>query len=165
MTATLNAILNISKRSWQSGITLILQRQCLSFKQFNISSRSSNISPKYCQTRVAILVNTKPLINKRHANILSVNENLSLTRVHLKKKRAYLTLSRQSYRLFTFHFVLDTVLYMGTTRNVIGDSCLLISVSHFHWVLLELAKCLWFLKVWISRSLVEGVTETIWMAF
>ena len=41
----------------------------------------------------------------------------------------------------------------------------LMNTRSFHWVLWELAKWWWFLKVWASLALFDGIIETILMAF
>ena len=47
---------------------------------------------------------------------------------------------------------------MHDTLSVMNTRC-------FHWVLWELSKWWWFLKVWASLALFDGIIETISMAF
>ena len=101
--------------------------------------------------------------------ILSINEKLPLIRVHLTQEHIWIFMDRELPSV-QLSFLLSTVLWIGTTENGVHrtwmhDTLSLMNTTCFHWVLLELAKWWWFLKVWASLALFDWIIETILMAF
>ena len=101
--------------------------------------------------------------------ILSINEKLPLTRVHLTQEHIWIFLDRElpSVQLL---FLWCTVLWIGTTENGVRhtwmhDTLSLMNTRCFYWILWELAKWRWFLKVWAAHALFDGIIKTISMAF
>ena len=101
--------------------------------------------------------------------ILSINEKLPLTRVHLTQEHTWIFLDRELPSV-QLSVLWCSVLWIGTTENRVRhkwmhDTRSLMNIRCFHWVLWELAKWRWFLKVWASLALFDGIIETISMAF
>ena len=101
--------------------------------------------------------------------IVSINEKLPMTRVHLTQEQIWIFLDRELPSV-QLSFLWYTVLWIGTTENGVRhtwmhDALSLMNTRYFHWVLWELAKWWWFLKVWTSLALFDGIIETISMAF
>ena len=102
-------------------------------------------------------------------HILSINEKLPLTRVHLTQEHIWIFLDK-ALPSVQLSFLWCTVLWIGTTENGVRhtwmhDTLSLMNSRCLHWVLWELAKWWWFLKVWTSLALFDGIIETISMAF
>ena len=108
----------------------------------------------------------KPLLT---VDILSINEKLPLTRVHLTQEHIWMFLDRELPSV-QFSFLWCTVLCIDTTENGVRhtwmhDTLSLMNTRCFHWVLWELANWWWLLNVWASLALFDGIIETISMAF
>ena len=106
---------------------------------------------------------------KQHLYILSINEKLPPTRVHLTQEHIWIFLDRELLSV-QLSVLCCTVLWIGTTENGVRhtwmhDTLSLMNTRCFHWVLCELAKWWWFLKVWASLALFDGIIETISMGF
>ena len=102
-------------------------------------------------------------------HILSICEQLPLTRVNLKQEHIWIFLDRD---LPSVHLscLWGTVLRLGATENGVchtwmHDTLSLMNTRCFHLVLWELDKWWWFLKVWASLALFDEITEIIIMAF
>ena len=105
----------------------------------------------------------------RSINILSINEKLPLTRVHLTQEYIWIFLDIELSSV-QLSFLWCTVLWRGTIENGVRhtwmhDTLSLMNTRWFHWVLWELAKWWWFLNVWASLALFDGIIKTISMAF
>ena len=101
--------------------------------------------------------------------ILTINEKLPLSRLHLTHEHIWIFLERELPSV-QLSFLWCTILWLGNTENGVRhtwmhDTLSLMNTRCFHWVLWELAKWLWFQKVWASLSLFDGIIETISMAF
>ena len=101
--------------------------------------------------------------------ILSMNEKLPLTGIHLTLEYIWIFLDRELPSV-QLSFLWCTVLWNGTTENGVRhtwmhDTLSVMNTRCFHWVLWELAKFWWFLKVWASFTLYDGIIETISIAF
>ena len=99
--------------------------------------------------------------------ILSINEKLTLTHIHLTG--AHLDPSGQRIAICSAYIF---VVYSPMNRNYrkrcssrMHDILSVMNTRCFHWVLWELAKSWWFLKVWASLALFDGIIKTILMAF
>ena len=102
-------------------------------------------------------------------HIQSINEKLPLTRIHLTKEHIWFFPDRELPSV-QLSFLWCTVQCIGTTENGIHhiwlhDTHLLMNTRCFHWVLWQLAKLWWFLKVWASLTLFDGIIGTILMVF
>ena len=100
--------------------------------------------------------------------IPSINEKLPLTRVHLTQ-HIWIFLDRELPSV-QLSFLWCTVLWIGTTENGVrhtwmNNTLFLMNTRCFHWVLWELEKWWWFLKVCASLALFVGIIETILMAY
>ena len=102
-------------------------------------------------------------------SILSINEKLPLTRVHLTQKHIWISLDRELPSV-QLSFLWCTILWISTTENGVRhtwmhDTVSVMNTRCFHWVLWKLAKWWWFLKVWACLAVFDGIIETISMAF
>ena len=107
----------------------------------------------------------EPCSQDKHEIILSINEKLPLTRVHLTQEHIWIFLDKElpSVQLL---FLWCTVLWIGTTETGVRHTWMHdMNTRCFRWVLWELAKWWRFLKDWASLALFDGIIETISMAF
>ena len=106
---------------------------------------------------------------KRIQSIPSISETLPPTCVHLTEEYIWISMDRELPSV-QLSFLWCTVLWIGTTENSVCHKWMhytlsLMSTRCFHRVLWELAKWWWFLKVWASLALFDGIIKTISMAF
>ena len=106
------------------------------------------------------------LCYNRTRTILSIHEKLPLTRVQLTQEQIWIFLDRELPSV-QLSFLWCTVLWIGTTEKGVRhtwmhDTLSVMNTRCFHWVLWELAKWWWVLKVWASLGLFDGIIETIY---
>ena len=87
-------------------------------------------------------------------SILNINEKLPLTRVHLTQEHICIFLDRE------LPFVQLSFLWCSSHMN--AQYPFTSEHQRFLW---EFAKWWWFLKVWASLAVFDGIIETISMAF
>ena len=118
---------------------------------------------------ISCLCNRITYLAKIILTTTSINEKLPLTRVPFTQEHFWIFLDRELPSV-QLSFLWCTVLWIGITENGVRhtwmhDTLSLMNTRCFHWGLWELAKWWWFLKVWASFTLFDGIIETISMAF